>query len=99
MKSLTGSLILAADDDAAYATPPQLQISESTEELAEGWQALEAAASCPTQHFIWARAYQETYGVAARLQVLSIGPLQAPLAIAPLVRRPGALPRLELLGV
>ncbi|MBI1761487.1 MAG: GNAT family N-acetyltransferase [Acidobacteria bacterium] len=102
MKSLTGSLFLASYEDAAADTTAQLQVIECASDLArlaDGWHALESSEGSPTQHFIWAQAYHQTYGQEAQVQVLTIGPANAPEALAPLVRRPGVLPRLELLGV
>ncbi len=103
MKSLTGSLFLPSYADEALYTTSQLQVITDARELArlaDGWNALlEASEGSPTQHFIWAQAYHQTYGQAAQVQVLTIGSAHAPEAIAPLVRRPGVLPRLELLGV
>ncbi len=102
MKSLTGSLFLPSYADEAADTVSQLHVIADARDLArlaDGWNALESGESSPMQHFIWAQAYHQTYGQAAQVQVLTIGPAHAPEAIAPLVRRPGVWPRLELLGV
>jgi CelD/BcsL family acetyltransferase involved in cellulose biosynthesis len=102
MKSLTGSLFLPSYADEAMYAMSQLHVIDDADELArlaDGWNALEPSEGSPTQHFIWAQAYHQTYGQEAQVQVLTIGPPQAPEAIAPLVKRPGRLPRLELLGV
>ena len=103
MKSLTGSLFLASFDDEAFAASSQLQTvvdSQHLARLSNGWRALEPQDGSPTQHFIWAQAYHQTYGQEALVQVLTIGSTHAPEALAPLVQRPSAvLPRLELLGV
>jgi CelD/BcsL family acetyltransferase involved in cellulose biosynthesis len=103
MKSLTGSLFLASFDDEVLASSSQLQTVADPSDLmrlSKGWSALELSDGSPTQHFIWAQAYHQTYGQEAQVQVLIIGPTHAPEALAPLIRRPSSvLPRLELLGV
>lgn len=102
MKSLTGSLFLPSYVDEALYTASNLHVINDVRQmarLADGWSALESNEGSPMQHFIWAQAYHQTYGQEAQVQVLTIGPTHAPEAIAPLVRRPGHLPRLELLGV
>jgi CelD/BcsL family acetyltransferase involved in cellulose biosynthesis len=70
------------------------------ESIAAGWRALEAAAATsPTQHFIWSQTCAEAFHDASATQAVIVRDRGRAIAIAPLVRTPGSIPRLELLGV
>jgi CelD/BcsL family acetyltransferase involved in cellulose biosynthesis len=68
--------------------------------LATGWDAL---ARTPLQQFCWARACAAAFSPAGQLRVLSLGPAERPVALAPLIERGQAFAKLgahlELLGV
>src|SRR5688500_13920404 len=93
---------IAADDWNTASAPQLLRSIEECGALtpaAVAWDALGTTWGSPTQHYIWARAYAETYAATARLHVVTVGPPQSPRAIAPLVQRYAGGPRLESLGV
>ena len=94
--------MIAADDWNTASAPRLLCSIEDGGELApvaEAWDALGTTWGSPTQHYIWARAYADTYVATARLHVVTVGPPHRPRAIAPLVKRYAWSPRLESLGV
>lgn len=66
--------------------------------LREAWRALDDAAGSPMQQHAWLSAAAHTLARGRRLQIVVVGPLERPAAVAPLVRRRGAPARLELLG-
>ncbi len=66
-------------DDGAVVLP-RLQ------RLERGWEALAARSPLPTQHFAWSRACVETFARGGTFRAISIGPEDAPAALAPLVR-------------
>ncbi|HKA55165.1 MAG TPA: GNAT family N-acetyltransferase [Candidatus Binatia bacterium] len=85
------------------AAGPALRVLRHPEEiaaLADAWDSLAVAqAGGPMQYAAWAQAYAAMRGVPGQtLHVVVMGAPQ-PTAIAPLVKRPGRLARLELLGV
>jgi CelD/BcsL family acetyltransferase involved in cellulose biosynthesis len=63
------------------------------------WDRLAADSSSPTQHFIWAAAFAETYGDTQRVRLLSVGPPSEPSALAALISEQSFHGRLETLGV
>lgn len=64
------------------------------DELAAAWSSLDAAASNPMQHFIWARACADAFAAENTLRVVALGAS----AFAPLARSCGSLERWEALG-
>jgi CelD/BcsL family acetyltransferase involved in cellulose biosynthesis len=99
---------LAKDGFERGLVRPQTAVASSTriidrldelDRLSAVWDAVGAVGASPMQHFIWARACAETFSSDYGLRVLTIGPVHRPAAIAPLVRRHGALAQLEMLGV
>jgi CelD/BcsL family acetyltransferase involved in cellulose biosynthesis len=85
-------------DDAAR---PQVRLIEDPRALAgleDLWNALGSGLSSPMQHFSWTAAALETVCTADRLRfvLLRQGPSAA---LAPLVRSPGWLPVLRVIGV
>src|SRR5215470_11535296 len=89
--------------DPQTAAGPALRVLQHSEELAalaDAWDNLAVAqAGGPMQYAAWAQAYAAMRGVPGQtLHVVVVGAPQ-PTAIAPLVKRPGRLARLELLGV
>jgi CelD/BcsL family acetyltransferase involved in cellulose biosynthesis len=76
---------MIADDPRAFDT------------LAEGWKRLDGPSMSPMQSLEWARACVETFHANDPLRLVVLGTLERPLAVAPLVVRPGG--RLELAGV
>src|ERR1051325_9064520 len=83
--------------EGADAPPVHTEILSDLTELAASWNQL--AAGYPMHHYAWVSACAEAFSTPADLQVLVVGPREQPLAIAPLIKRPGGLPRLEQLGV
>ncbi len=69
------------------------------EELGPAWDALAAPAGSPMQHFAWAKAFAEGFGLEYELKVLALGAGSDVSAIAPLATRRDGLARLELVGV
>jgi CelD/BcsL family acetyltransferase involved in cellulose biosynthesis len=65
--------------------------------LEEGWKRMGGTATSPMQSLEWARACVETFHAKDELRLVILGTLERPLAVAPLVVRPGG--RLELAGV
>jgi CelD/BcsL family acetyltransferase involved in cellulose biosynthesis len=65
--------------------------------LAEAWDAIAAPAVCPMQQYAWARACAATFTRRRELHVVAVNE-SAGLAVAPLVRCPGRLGRIEFLG-
>lgn len=68
------------------------------DEIAEGWDLLAAKSGSPLQHYTWARASAATFVADRALQVVVVGRMLTPTAIAPLVRQRGALGCLEFIG-
>jgi len=68
-------------------------------EIASFWQSLEGDHASPMQQYIWSEACWATLPVGGELSLLAVKTGPGTGAIAPLVRRPGGLGRLEHLGV
>jgi CelD/BcsL family acetyltransferase involved in cellulose biosynthesis len=83
---------------AAEAAIQPLVDLEKLRRYEASWDSLAYEAGSPMQQYIWAEAFAETFGAAARLRVLTVGPEEAPWALAPLVERPGLSPSLETLS-
>jgi len=67
--------------------------------LRHAWRDLEAAATSPTQHFIWSQACAESFHDGRSPQAVVVHDRGRTTAVAPLVRTRGPLVRLEALGV
>jgi CelD/BcsL family acetyltransferase involved in cellulose biosynthesis len=65
--------------------------------LSQRWNDL-AAESAPMQQFIWSRVAAEVFGGDGRLRTFALERDRRVCAVAPLVVRGGALPRVEILG-
>jgi hypothetical protein len=70
---------------------------DQLDQLAGVWDSLATAPASPMQQYIWARACANAFD--DRLQIVAVGPVAHPIALAPLVRRGGIVSRLEMLGV
>ncbi len=83
----------------ACASPVATGVPSDLIELADSWDLVAAGSGSPIQHYAWVSACAEAFATASDLRVFVVGPHERPVALAPLIRRSGALPRLELLGV
>ncbi len=71
----------------------------SLDALADGWDVVAGSSSTPMQRYAWVRSCAETSVAGGGLHIVAVGDVSRPAAVAPLVRRPGAWHRLELLGL
>src|SRR2546428_512675 len=76
-----------------------ISVLSGLDQLANSWDQLAAGSGSPMQQYAWGSACAETLSRPSELHLVVVGPLQRPVAIAPLIRRQGELPRLELLGL
>ncbi len=70
----------------------------SLDALAGSWDVAAGSSSTPMQRYAWVRSCAESPVAGGRLHIIAIGDVSRPAALAPLVWRPGAWRRLELLG-
>ena len=84
--------------EAPVSRAPAGVLSDLTE-LADSWDLVAAGSGSPMQHYAWVSACAEAFSTGSDLRIFVVGPHERPLAVAPLIRRSGALTRLELLGV
>lgn len=68
------------------------------DEIAAGWDLLASKSGSPMQSYAWARACGATFVADRTLQLVVVGRMPTPTAIAPLVRQRGALGCLEFVG-
>ena len=85
--------------EVAGAPPVQIEVLPDLTDLAASWDQVAVGSGSPMHHYAWVSACAETFSTQADLQVVVVGTPERPLALAPLIRRRSALPRLELLGV
>src|SRR5256712_10519453 len=76
-----------------------ISVLSGLDQLANSWDQLAAGSGSPMQQYAWGSACAETLSRPSELHLVIVGPLERPVAIAPLIRRQGELPRLELLGL
>lgn len=93
---MTGSTL--SIPHAGRASRGQIHVLSGFNELEESWEHSGPGSGGPTQHHAWVSACAETLSIPSELHVVVVGSLERPLAIAPLIKRQGELPRLELLG-
>src|SRR5947199_9501339 len=91
--------LIAALPRAPLLAHRPVRVLSHPAELADSWDQLAVGSGSPMHHYAWVSACAETFSTQADLQVVVVGTPERPLAIAPLIRRRSALPRLELLGV
>jgi CelD/BcsL family acetyltransferase involved in cellulose biosynthesis len=88
-----------SDTAARERTPPARAGGAALAPVAAGWRHLEHVAQSPTQQFVWSQACAEAFHDADAPHPVVVRERGQVIAIAPLVRTRGPVPRLESLGV